>query len=313
MKNVGVLAPIVSPCSRDGQPDLDGVRSVAKYVIAAGCHALFAAGSTGRGPWFSRRQRAEICRAAVETAGSRVPVYAGCMASGMQDMVDNAHAMADAGARVAVLTAPGYFNYSDAEVEAVFLRVADKSPLPVMVYDIPDFAKTKLDTDMLRRLSAHENIMGFKDSSADSARFNMLLETVDRPDFVIMQGKENLLAESIAAGASGLVVSLIHVEPALFAQLFDAVRAGRDEEAVTLQTAATRLLALLRGCMDKRPETSTLFQFFDHILTRRGICDNILLVHEGEPQAWIRQAADDAMAVAQEALAAVEAVAQHST
>lgn len=302
MKNLGVVVPIVTPCSRGGEPDLDGVAAVARHMIDAGCHALFVAGSTGRGPWFSRRDRERICRAAVGSVQPGTPVFAGCMASGMQDMLDHAQAMAGVGARAAVLTAPGYFVYGQAEVEAIFLEFADRSPLPVLIYDIPDFTKAKLDGEMVRRLASHGNVMGFKDSSADAGRFKALLASVDRKDFAMLQGKENLLVDSLAAGASGFVVSLIHAAPSLFAQMYASVRAGNRERADALQTVATALLGLLRGCIERRPETSTLFHFFNHLLGRRGVCGNLLLEHEGDTPAWIRQAADDAMALADDAL-----------
>ena len=157
--------PVVTPCSKNGRPDLAGLKNVCQYVLDAGSHGIFVLGSTGRGPWFSRNNRAKICQAAKTQIGAAVPLFAGCTAPGLTDMLENAQALAHAGATAVVLACPGYFNYSESETEAIFLNFADHSPLPVMIYDIPAFTGAKLNTDMISRLAQHENIIGFKDSS----------------------------------------------------------------------------------------------------------------------------------------------------
>ena len=123
---------------------------------------------------------------------------------GLPEMLENTQAMADAGAQGAVLTCPGYFSYNQQEIETIFLKFADISPLPVMIYDIPDFTGSKLEVGMITRLAAHENIVGFKDSSADFERFEELLTILkDVPDFYLIQGKEHIQAASLLAGSPG--------------------------------------------------------------------------------------------------------------
>ena len=127
MKKLGILVPLVTPCTRTGAIDEAGLRGVCRDVLGAGCHSVFVAGSTGRGPWFARQDRVRICRTVVEEVGKDVIVFAGCMAPGLTDMVENAQALAAAGAQIAVVTAPGYFSYSQAEVELVFRQFADRA------------------------------------------------------------------------------------------------------------------------------------------------------------------------------------------
>jgi 4-hydroxy-tetrahydrodipicolinate synthase len=215
-------------------------------------------------------------------------------------MLENAHLMADAGARIAVLTAPGYFNYSQQEVERIFLQFADASPLPVMIYDIPAFAGMKLDTEMVNRLARHPRVIGFKDSSADMGRFRELLAALSaRDEFYLLQGKEHLLAESLLAGASGFVVSLLHVDPRPFVALYTAARARNEEQVEPLQKCATEILAVLSRCVARRPETSTLFHFLNQTLRAHGVCHNILLEHEGECPPWLAEKAKKAIAIAE--------------
>lgn len=297
MKNLGVLVPIVTPCTPSGVPDIIGLQSVTRYMLTAGCHAFFVAGSTGRGPWFARSDRVKICRTVAGQIGSKVPLFAGCMASGLPEMLENTRAMADAGAHFAVLTAPGYFSYSQQEVEAIFLEFADASPLPVMIYDIPVFAGMKLDLGMIKRLAGHPNVIGFKDSSADMDRFKSLLSSLaGLPDFFLLQGKEHLLVESLAAGASGLVVSLLHLDPRPFVGVYTACRAGDREGAGKYQTCITNATKIAARCCERRPETSTLFHLLNYALKKKGIAANIMLEHEGACPAWLAEEAAKAIA-----------------
>ena len=303
MKQLGVLVPIVTPCSRSGKVDLAGFKNVCRDMLDNGCDHIFVAGSTGRGPWFSRADRAKICRAAVDLVGGKSLIFAGCMASGLSEMLENTKAMADAGANIAVLTAPGYFNYSYKEIEIIFREFADRSPLPVLIYDIPVFAGVKLDMDMVMRLSRHPNVIGFKDSSGDAERFRKMASVFRKlPDFYLLQGKEHLLMNSLRFGASGFVVSLIHVYPGLFVALSQALRSGKTEKAEHIQKEIVRVMQLCEKSFRRRPETSTLFHFINFALSGRKTCDNILLEHEGDCPKWLAANAATAVKICANAL-----------
>lgn len=302
MKRLGVLVPIVTPCDRAGNIDADGLGSVCRTMQAAGCHAFFAGGSTGRGPWFSRDAKAEACRTVADAVGAETPLFAGCMATGLPGMLENARAMADAGAQVAVVTAPVYFKYGPQESERIFLAFADASPLPVLVYDIPAFADAGLDEDMVARLARHGNIVGFKDSSGDLDRFRRLLDMLaGDSEFLVLQGKEQLLADSLLAGASGLVVSLLHVGPVPFVALCNAAFAGQGDLCAKLQEKIAAVKTVLSDSLRRRTESSTLFHFMNCALQHQGICDNILLEHEGETPEWLEQEVERALALCAEA------------
>jgi len=288
MKELGIVVPMVTPCTRTGELDLDGFRAVCHHVLSAGCHSIFVGGSSGRGPWFSRRDRARVCRAAADFIGADTPLLAGCMAPGLTDMVENAQAMVDAGAQIAVVTAPGYFDYNQPEIETILMRFADASPLPVMVYDIPVYAKVKLDWEMVQRLARHGKIIGFKDSTADFSRFKSPIRLLDEiPDFQLLQGKERFLVDSLLAGAKGFVVSMVQVDVRPYVALYEATRSGDLELAWRLQAKIRQAMDLFDQMFEGRSESSIFFHFLNWSLRHQQICDNILLAHEGDCPSWI--------------------------
>jgi dihydrodipicolinate synthase/N-acetylneuraminate lyase len=288
MKDLGPVVPIVTPCHPDGSLDLDGFRSVCNQMLEAGCCGIFVAGTTGRGLWFSLSERQKLCRAAADQTKGIVPLFAGCSSSGLPEMLENASAMADAGAQVAVATVPGYFHYSQSEIETIYLKFADACPLPVMIYDIPEFTNVKLANEMVLRLAQHGNVIGFKDSSADFERFTGLMDALQSfPNFYLMQGKENLIADSLRHGASGFIVSLLHIDPRPFIGVYHAVRAGNDQLADMLQAEINKVIELVRETIERRPESSTLFHMLNYALREKGICNNILLEHDDNAPAWV--------------------------
>jgi 4-hydroxy-tetrahydrodipicolinate synthase len=296
VKDIGPIVPIVTPCRRNGEIDLDGFRAVCNEMLQIGFRGIFVAGSTGRGPWFSLSDRVTLCQSAAEIIAGRVPLLAGCIASGLPAMLESAQAMAEAGAKIAIATAPGYFHYNQQELESIFLKFADSSPLPVIIYDIPEFTNLKLATGMVTRLARHGNILGFKDSSADFERFVLLIEALKEfPDFCLLQGKEQYLADSLRQGCSGFVVSLIHLAPASFMGLYRAIRSGDTELAYSLQAEVNRAYKLVRDSIERRPESSSLFHLLNYAMRTRGVCDNILLDHDSMPPAWLNETARQAV------------------
>lgn len=303
MKQLGVIVPIVTPCTRDGLVDVGGLQTVCDDMMQAGCHGIFVNGSTGRGPWFSRKKRSQICAAVAERLKKNTPLLAGCMATGLEDMLDNAKAMADAGATMAVVTAPMYFPYSGQELESIFLAFADACCLPVMIYDIPELAGTGLKPELLLKLAKHENVVGFKDSSANYDTFRQLLDTLStaKPDFYLMQGKELLLKDSLQAGASGLVVSMLHVDPRPYVMLYNAVQEGDTCTADRMQESISEMFCCFKGCLDQAGRFSTLIHFMNTTLNDRGIDVNLRLNHEGDCPDWIAQKAKHTLSIARQA------------
>jgi dihydrodipicolinate synthase/N-acetylneuraminate lyase len=302
MKDFGVVVPIVTPITKKGQPDLEKLQILSQDMIDAGCSGIFVAGSSGRGPWFTRDDRVRMVQAVAAQLQGKSPVLAGCMASGLPGMLENAHSMAAAGADMVVVTVPAYFNYSQAEAEDIFAQFADDSPLPVIVYDIPDLTRMKLDVDLLVRIAHHPNVVGCKDSTADYAHFQGLMAGIqDLPDFILMQGKEGFLAQSLLAGSSGIVVSMVQIDPSLFVALYQAARAGDEALAFRLQTEVNKLVDLFVESFNRRPETSTLFHLLHLALRHRGLDVNLLSRHEGDCPPWLADNARQAWGVCQAA------------
>jgi dihydrodipicolinate synthase/N-acetylneuraminate lyase len=290
MQELGIMVPIVTPCSLEGEIDFGGLKSVVSYVLDAGCQSIYVSSSTGRGPWFSVEQRRKICECVANYVSKDVKIFAGCMSPSFKDMIENAKVVKESGADYAVFTAPGYFLYNQEEIRDIFIEIADVSPLPVLIYDIPVFSGVKLSSEIILKLSKHENVIGLKDSSGDMESFKKNYNSVLSNDkFMLLQGKENLLAESIEMGCSGFVVSLLHINPQIFVKLYKYAKSGMKNEAESIQKIINQLLDLINSCFKRRPETSTLFHILNYALSKKSVCKNILLEHEKDCPEWLNE------------------------
>jgi len=302
MNYLGVVVPVVTPCSRSGGLDAQGLRAVCDDMVGAGSGGIFVMGSTGRGPWFSHTTRARAVGIARDHLPVHIPVFAGCMANGIAEMLEHTRAAEAEGAAVAVVTAPGYFSYLDREVESILLKVADRSPLPLLLYDVPVYTGTQLAVASIVRLLSHGNVVGMKDSTADARRLQELMGAIAEVRGVwFLQGKEHLLAESMLAGGSGVITTFSHFGPRAYVSLCEAARQEDRTRATGIQRHVTALYHLVTECLARRPAISTLYHMVNLALRRRGVCQNILLEHEGACPDWLEARTVEALAHAEAA------------
>ena len=95
---------------------------------------------------------------------------------------------------------------------------------------------------------------------------------------------------------------MIHIQPRLFVALYNAVRERKTDRAAAIQEAINKAMALVRGSIERRPESSTLFHMLNYALIQRGVCENILLDHDGEGPLWLIENARQAYEYCEAAL-----------
>jgi 4-hydroxy-tetrahydrodipicolinate synthase len=231
---------MITPLTAAGDVDQEGLAAHVDRLIAAGVNGLFVLGTSGEGPLLGSVHCRQVIRAAVEASAGRVPVLAGALEPSAVRAIEAALVAAECGANAVVATTPYYFEADDSGIRDHLLRVADNSPLPVVLYNIPSKTHHILTTETVADLANHPNVTGIKDSHGDWAAFERLL-ALRRADFTVLQGAEHLSARSMLAGGDGLVPGLSNVAPGLFAAIIRAARAGHDGEALALQAKADTL------------------------------------------------------------------------
>jgi len=253
----GIIPPVLTPLADRDQLDVDAFERLLNYLIEGGSSALFILGSTGESPGLSHRLRREVIDRACATVGGRVPVLVGITDTSFEESLQLAGYAARANASALVLSPPYYFNLSQSSFLGYLERLVPLLPLPVYLYNIPSLTKLTIAPETVRIASQLPNVYGLKDSSGSVEYFTAVQSLMaDRPDFAILAGMEELLAEMVAKGAHGGVCGGANLYPRLYVDLFDAAACGNSERVRSLQTTVMTISEGVYGSGE--PESSYL-------------------------------------------------------
>lgn len=270
----GVVPPLCTPLTPDGEVDTGALRALAARLLAAGARALFVLGSSGEVAHLTDAQRGTVLRTVAEAADGRVPVLAGAIDMTTARVLDHARAAADAGADALVVTAPFYTRTHPVEIARHFRRVRAGVPLPLLAYDIPVAVHTKLAAGTVLELAEDGTLAGLKDSSGDDAALRRLLvELRGRgllDTFSVLTGSELAVDGALLAGAHGVVPGLGNVDPEGYVRLYEHARAGRWSDAAAEQDRLAALFAIVdagpEGAMGRNSSAIGAFKAALHLL-----------------------------------------------
>ena len=243
----GILIPFTTPFDPEGEVDPRALRENVARWARTGVTGLVALGSTGERVHLSGDERLRVVEAARESVGEGLSFLAGVGQHSTRGTIADARAAAQAGADALLVITPHFYRgaLTQAALYEHYAAVADASPAPLVLYNIPQNTGVALAPETVARLSEHENVVGIKDSSGDMPNFvEMVRLAGSREDFVLMTGHGGLLYPSLCAGAGGAVLAVACVLPELCVEVFRAARAGEHERARALQE---RLLPVARA------------------------------------------------------------------
>jgi 4-hydroxy-2-oxoglutarate aldolase len=240
----GVLAPVVTPFDpATGDPARGAFQRNVRAHLAAGLGGVLVAGSSGEAALLDDGERERLVGWAREAAGDGALVLAGVGAESTRATVRRARAAAAAGADAVLVVAPHYYGrrMTDDALAAHFAAVADASPRPVLLYNIPVYAHLVLSPALVARAAAHPNVAGMKDSAGDLAALAGYLEA-RAPGFRVLTGHAGTFGAALDAGADGGVLAAALFAPAPALALYAAHRAG-DRAGVARAQAVLAPLA----------------------------------------------------------------------
>lgn len=238
----GIIPPLLTPLDSQGRLDRAGYTRVIDRIINARAAGIFALGTTGEAPSLAQSVQREAVKTACDAAAGRVPVLVGISNTSLEESLALARHARDCGVKAVVATPPYYFPMTQGDLAAYFLRLAEESPLPVFLYNMPACAHVAIEPQTVEACTRSANIIGVKDSSGDMAYFRRLLQFRSaRPDWGFFVGPEHLLAEVVLAGGDGGVTGGANVVPELFVAQFHAADKKDSAEIARLQQRIEQL------------------------------------------------------------------------
>jgi 4-hydroxy-tetrahydrodipicolinate synthase len=239
----GSIPALVTPFSGNCVAE-DSLRGFVEWQIAEGSDALVPCGTTGEVATLSADEHRHVIAIVVETARGRVPVIAGCGTYSTAASIERVRAAADLGADAALVVVPYYNKPSQAGLAAHFTAIAEASPLPIIVYNVPSRTIADISVETLAAVAEHPKIVGVKDATGNLGRVTAQ-RLASGPDFCQLSGNDDMALGFNAMGGVGCISVTANVAPRLCSDFQRAMREGRWDEALALQDRLYPLHAAL--------------------------------------------------------------------
>lgn len=239
-----ISVAMVTPFKADGTLDLEAGQKLASHLADQGCDGLVVAGTTGESPTTQPWEKIQFLKAIIEAVGDRVQITAGVGTYDTDESAVFARDAAEAGAQGLLVVTPYYSRPPQAGLLAHFTTVADATDLPVLLYDIPPRSVVAIETDTLRKLAEHKNIVGVKDAKGDlGAGARLIAET----DLQFLSGDDPLNLPWLSVGALGFVSVIGHVVAPQLRAMRDAYFAGDVARAKDINASLGTVYEAMSG------------------------------------------------------------------
>lgn len=236
----GIVCPLATPLGEDEQLDVPALHRLLDRIMPD-LDGVFPLGSSGEFALLTPSTAERLVDEVVSYVGGRMPVYVGIGAPGTTLALDNLKRLARPGVDYVVACTPFYYPLTDqGSVAAHFLALADASPVPLVLYNIPQNTATHIAPATAARLAEHPNIVGMKDSWGDMFLHQEFL-ALRSDTFQVLQGREQLAAASLWLGGDGVISALANFAPGLLQEMASAVREGDHARALEVQRTVTEL------------------------------------------------------------------------
>lgn len=232
----GIMPPLTTPFTPDGSLDLGSLRDNVTRYNQTGLVGYVALGSNGEAVHLSSRERAQVIETIKQSATDGHTVIAGVNELSTRAAIEATRAAAGSGAQAALVITPYFYKsaMTAASLARFYTDVADASPIPVLIYNVPQNTGVVIEPATIAGLAEHQNIAGVKDSSGNMAAIS---DTIRRAPstFGVMTGNGGILYPSLAMGARGAVLGVACAAPKACVDLYAAVQSGDHALARGLQ------------------------------------------------------------------------------
>ena len=236
----GIFPPVTSPFNSDGELLIDKFRENLDRWSGAPLAGLTVLGSNGEAHFLSDQEKLQLVKEARPKIDSGKTLIVGAGRESTRLTIEFVRKVADLGTDYALLGTPCYYKprMSDDALFAHFWSVADESPIPVLIYNMPALTGINTSAALIERLSAHENIAGMKESSGNlPLQAEIRRRTPER--FQILVGAAPTLFPSLVQGACGGIVAIACALPEMVCRLHELYRTGDWKAAAKLQARLT--------------------------------------------------------------------------
>lgn len=269
MKNhfKGTGIALVTPFNEDQSVDFTALERIVNHVIEGGADFLVALGTTSEAPTLSNDEKKQVVDTILKANGKRLPVLLGMGGNNTRSVIEQIKKQDFTGIDGILSVVPYYNKPNQRGMKAHFEAIADASPVPVILYNVPGRVGVNLQANTCVTLAQHPNIIAVKEASGNLQQIMEILR--DKPaDFDVLSGDDGITQPLMALGAQGVisVAANAYIKP--FANMMKAMKENRHEDALRLHYAMLRMNQLIFA--DGNPAGIKC------LMSYMGLCKNVL-------------------------------------
>ena len=228
----GTGVALVTPFKEDLSIDFEALEKVIAHVSDGGVEYLVVMGTTGESPTVTWKEKLEVLEFVLANNPKDLPVVFGHGGNNTRDLIDKLEDIRRF-PLTALLSASPYYNKPGQEgIYQHYRALADESPFPVILYNIPARTSSKITTETTLRLAAHGNIIGTKEASGDLIQCAEIRHQA--PDFLLISGDDALSLPVISLGGHGVISVMANLQPVEFSKMVRAALSGDYPQAQRL-------------------------------------------------------------------------------
>ena len=237
MEIEGVLPPVTTPFDDNGCIVYDQLAENIKRWNETDISGYLILGSNSESVFLNEEEKLEIVKTARESIPPSKKMLVGTGLESTKSTIEFTRRAADCGADVAVVITPHFFrsNMSHEAFLKHYVMIADSSPIPVLLYNVPSFTGLNLEAVTASALSSHENIIGIKDSSGNVEQLSEIISLTVEKEFSVLTGSSIVLYPSMCVGASGGIMAIACALPEKCSDIIKLYKDGSHAEAKELQ------------------------------------------------------------------------------
>lgn len=264
-KGTGIA--LITPFNEDKSVDFAALERIVNHVIDGGADFLVALGTTSEAPTLSAEEKEQVVSTILKANAKRLPVLLGLGGNNTQTVIEQIKKQDFTGIDGILSVVPYYNKPNQRGMKAHFAAIADASPVPVILYNVPGRVGVNLQAATCVELAKHPNIIAVKEASGNLMQIMEILR--DKPaDFDVISGDDGITQPMMALGAQGVisVAANAYIKP--FSRMMNAMREGRHEEALRLHYTMLRMNQLIFA--DGNPAGIKC------LMSIMGLCKNVL-------------------------------------
>ena len=264
-KGTGIA--LITPFKSDKSVDEESLVKIVNHVIDNGADFLVALGTTSEAPTLSAEEKNLVIKTILEANQNRLPILLGMGGNNTEAVIEAIKAQDFTGISGILSVVPYYNKPNQRGMKAHFEAIADASPVPVVLYNVPGRVGVNLQAATCVELAKHPNIIAVKEASGNLQQIMEILR--DKPaDFDVLSGDDGITQPLMALGAQGVISVAANAYTKPFSQMMQAQKNGKTEEALRLHFGMLKMNQLIFA--DGNPSGIKC------LMLRMGLCENVL-------------------------------------